>query len=253
VDFVFLERFTPRIIHVNNRKPSFWLDYDHFLDKEKTVMNSLAYVYAGEGGLQVGDRTYELSAGIVFSFAKGEPIVLESSKTNPLCFYAFNYRYSLVTWSGEETHFVAAPQASPFPEWQQTQDRAIKEAFQSAFALWNQKQAGYRWKTNNLFLQIIEMLIEYSEKNGKDSQLANEHIRDAITYMNENYMQPLTRELLAEHVALSPGYFSVAFKRVTGQSPIQYLNSIRIDKAKSLLTRAFTSYVGMPPRDFRNG
>jgi transcriptional regulator GlxA family with amidase domain len=119
------------------------------------------------------------------------------------------------------------------------------------------------------------MIVELLSKEDGGSQYVKEHVREAILFMNEHYMEPLTRDALAEHVSLSPGYFSVAFKQVTGQSPIQYLSRIRMDRAKSLLkmsklpvsqvaievgitdpfyfSRIFTSYVGMPPRDFRNG
>ncbi|MCZ7645100.1 MAG: helix-turn-helix transcriptional regulator [Planctomycetota bacterium] len=42
-------------------------------------------------------------------------------------------------------------------------------------------------------------------------------------------------ENLAERAYLSPEYFSKVFKRLTGQTPIEFINALRLDKAKQLL------------------
>lgn len=57
----------------------------------------------------------------------------------------------------------------------------------------------------------------------------------AIAYMNSNYAEKITNEVLAQLVNRSPGHFSKVFKTITGTTPIEFLNTIRIQKARNML------------------
>lgn len=54
-------------------------------------------------------------------------------------------------------------------------------------------------------------------------------------YMKENYAKKISLEGIASNMYLSPIYISKLFKEETGNSPINYLISIRLKKAASLL------------------
>lgn len=58
----------------------------------------------------------------------------------------------------------------------------------------------------------------------------------AANFIRKNYQKPLTLEEVARVVYLSPTYFSAVFKQQTGLSFSRYLNKIRVEKAKELLT-----------------
>lgn len=60
-------------------------------------------------------------------------------------------------------------------------------------------------------------------------------IRDCIRYIQESYPEQISLENLADRAYLSPEYFSKIFKRLTSQTPITFINAVRIDKAKQLL------------------
>src|SRR6201987_4094845 len=47
--------------------------------------------------------------------------------------------------------------------------------------------------------------------------------------------EPLTVADMAERVSLSPSAFAHLFRKVTGQSPYQFLKEMRLDKARELL------------------
>lgn len=57
----------------------------------------------------------------------------------------------------------------------------------------------------------------------------------ALERIHLDYRQSMTVDDLAQQNAMSVSSFHRAFKRVTGDSPLQYLKKIRLDKAKSLL------------------
>lgn len=57
----------------------------------------------------------------------------------------------------------------------------------------------------------------------------------SIAYMNSHFAEKITLEALAERVSLSAGHFSKLFKSVTGATPIDFLNMLRLRKARNML------------------
>ena len=57
----------------------------------------------------------------------------------------------------------------------------------------------------------------------------------AITYMNSHFSEKITVEELAGLVSLSAGHFSKLFKSVTGDTPIGFLNMLRLQQARIML------------------
>lgn len=99
-------------------------------------------------------------------------------------------------------------------------------------------------------------------------------IDEVIAYIHKHIYDPLPLSRLAKHVAYSPYHFSRIFKERIGLSPLYYVSSVRLQKAKDLLlqsnltvrdialeigqqslgtfTTRFTERVGVSPSQFRN-
>lgn len=60
-------------------------------------------------------------------------------------------------------------------------------------------------------------------------------VSEAVEYMKENYMLPLTIDKLAEHCCLSTSYFHKIFLETAHITPNNYLLNIRLSQAKSML------------------
>ena len=61
-------------------------------------------------------------------------------------------------------------------------------------------------------------------------------VKEAKDYILDNYTNPeLSLEVICRHLHLSPAYFSSLFKKETGQTYINYLTDIRLNKAVELL------------------
>ena len=71
-------------------------------------------------------------------------------------------------------------------------------------------------------------------------------IHKAIDYINNNYMNRITLQDIADHVFLSPTYFSKVFKDETGQTPIGFLTAVRIEAGKRLLRDPEISISSIP-------
>ncbi|UJF34816.1 response regulator [Paenibacillus hexagrammi] len=78
-----------------------------------------------------------------------------------------------------------------------------------------------------VFKTLIEELVQRTAPEG-----CSEHCKRAIEYIQLNYHKELTLTDLAEMLGLSPAYFSRVFRKETGFGFIEYLNKLRIDKAK---------------------
>ncbi len=92
--------------------------------------------------------------------------------------------------------------------------------------------------------------------------------------MGENYLLPLTVEMLAERVAMSPRTFARTFVAETGTTPARYLEQIRVEHAIRFLEesnssmeeiaensgfrnvahfrRSFWRHAGITPRSYRD-
>ena len=101
----------------------------------------------------------------------------------------------------------------------------------------------------------------------------NEIIKKAIGYIYEHFNTPLTLEETAASVHLHPSYFSSLFKQSTGSSFKEYLNMVRIEESKRLLSntdysiidvavavgfedqsyfsKVFKKYTGLTPKQYR--
>lgn len=91
-------------------------------------------------------------------------------------------------------------------------------------------------------MQIILLILREMEPK-RDQQIGcrfdsynhNYAVKKIISYLNENYNEKISLEQLARNMYLSPVYISKIFKEETGESPINYLIQIRLEKAKEIL------------------
>ena len=60
-------------------------------------------------------------------------------------------------------------------------------------------------------------------------------IKTAINYINAHYMDRVTLKEVADHVFLSPAYFSRIFKQKTDMNFSDYLNYVRVEESKKYL------------------
>lgn len=101
----------------------------------------------------------------------------------------------------------------------------------------------------------------------------NKPIRMAKEYIQENYMRQVTLEDVSALVGFAPGYLSTLFKKETGMPFLEFIQTVRMDAAKKLLTstdhsmrmvceevgyldvkyftKCFIKYTGLKPGEYR--
>lgn len=69
-----------------------------------------------------------------------------------------------------------------------------------------------------------------------EDQLQAEDIAEAIKlYLKQNYMHEITLQDMAGQLHFSVDYLGKCFKKVTGETPLKYLTSLRLNEAKRML------------------
>ncbi len=103
---------------------------------------------------------------------------------------------------------------------------------------------------NSLLQQVaLKIAKKVNSFNNKSIRVT---LKKAIDYINEHYAEPVTLNEVAEHTFVTTFYISRMFKKELGISFIDYLNEIRIEKAKVLLkdvrykSYEVASIVGIP-------
>ena len=82
------------------------------------------------------------------------------------------------------------------------------------------------------FIGVYEELIS-KLRSGYSSDLGA--IPKVIAYIDQNYAQELSLQILSQYVHLSKNYLANLFKKETGEGVIDYINKVRIERAKVLL------------------
>lgn len=93
-------------------------------------------------------------------------------------------------------------------------------------------------------LTMIRITLDAQNKKNLDkgmptqnlnSQTPEEIVESIKHYMTENLASQITMESIADSLSFNVSYLSKLFKKVVGQSPMQYLVELRMNKAKHLL------------------
>ena len=126
----------------------------------------------------------------------------------------------------------------------------------------------------HLYIFIDALTRSVSEYKPNTGRVRDFYIKEAIAYIEHNYMKDISVEDIAESSGLNRSYFGKIFKDSVGKSPQEFLISYRMIKAAELLrlthysvneigsavgypnqlhfSRAFKSVYGVSPRNWRN-
>ena len=95
---------------------------------------------------------------------------------------------------------------------------------------------GQMFNGEQLLLSLKDILLRICQKLKESKvQLISEPIQIGVDYIGQHYHNAVTLEEIAKYCGLSPNYFSAMFKEQVGETYIDYLTGIRMEKAKQLL------------------
>ena len=203
----------------------------------------LTFILSGKGKYHIEGQNYNVMAGDVIMCNPGVMHQsLEANEKVPIVEFVTGFT---------DFHFIGMPENSIVLKdggyilrmSSENRQEVTKHCFEMV-AEFNGSSLGKYFMLKAQLMQIILIILremqpaQEKQKSCRfESYNRNYVVKKIVSYLNENYACKISLDQIAQNLYLSPVYISKLFKEETGESPINYLIKIRLDKAKELLEK----------------
>ena len=223
----------------------FW-DVNHETAPHVHQNHELIYVFGGQGHIYSNNVTYTLSQGDLLVV---EPDVVHQGRThseNPFQMITIGYNfYDYRLYADPVLYGLDQVFLNLFKKYKIKTNRPIipncrqiSKTLKDLFAEALDKQLCWQEKMRacliQLFIFLGRKLKIYVASDNIDSDKVESIIRTK-KYIASSFHKPLCLEDIARVACLSQSHFCRIFKKETGFTPVEYLNSVRLENAKTLL------------------
>ena len=211
----------------------------------------IAYVESGRG-------VHEIADGFVSEIEKGDLVLFNAGVahrykvTKPESLVVYNCLFDpavldeSVSKSDDFINIVysflfgpaAAQGGEPKPYIVLKNAGSVEWIVKEMYAEYRAKQSGYS-KVNaaNLTRLLISVFrLKLGGRDGSADAYRKAVTESAVNYMKEFYAEKISCETLASRAYLSTGYFHRVFKETAGETPVRYLQNIRLEHAAAMLS-----------------
>ena len=130
-------------------------------------------------------------------------------------------------------------------------DKLVDKYFGEIFSEKEEKKNGYDMVIKGDVYKLLAHLmrgyetVRLSDRENINYITKQQRLSELLKYIEENIASGLTTANLAEQCYLSEYYFCRFFKKETGFSVTEYINKMRVEKAKVLLKNSYLSLAGI--------
>lgn len=248
--------------------------YTHCWDNWKEIdyvpdYNKFYFIVEGEGWLKINGSEYYPKPGQLFLMPAG---VLQSySSISSNTFKKYWCHFAAAISDIYLFDIIKTPCFIDVPDFEK-----VKNLFEELIKEHDNTRLHARFKEKALLLELISYFIENTNVDSlifSDFSIMN-NLNDVLKYIQEHSTENITVEQLAKRLHFHPNYFTKVFKKYMGMPPAQYVNKVRLEKAKYLLkttglqvneiaektgfsdiyyfSKSFKHYTGFSPSDFRS-
>ncbi len=122
---------------------------------------------------------------------------------------------------------------------------SIRKIFNQIASLYDEEVPGYELALKSMLLQVIFLLLQYSEKHERqalpEEGTPSDKLKNVLDYIELHYAKPLSVEELAGICCFSEYHFMRFFKKHMNMTCIEYINNVRLEKAVELFEQGNTS------------
>jgi AraC-like DNA-binding protein len=204
----------------------------------------ITFIMSGNGQYFVEGNTYEVHAGDLILCNSGinhNNIVLNEKEPTLEFFVGFT-----------DYHFKNMPgnmiSLKNGDYIMHTDSKLRQELFKCCCAMLAENETNQVGKYFMLKAYLIQFLLLIIRQNTEpvkpqesyhfDSHYKSDVVHQIISYLDAHYSEKISLDAIAQNMYLSAVYISKIFKDETGESPINYLIKIRLEKAKEMLISA---------------
>lgn len=230
---------------------------------------SLFFVTSGVLPFRFGDmQPIELGRGDIIVLKPGTPFRHGGTFDDSVCFYFMNfsgsYAHKLLENCGISCNDVLHGA---------TCIEQLIETMYGIFTEFSTRDSSFEDVCGARLTLACALIGRAAIGNDVGSFARNEKLFVSLKYINENYNSDISVAKLAEMEHFTVNYYRSLFVKCTGQTPVEYITAIRIDRAKKLLSgtklqisdvadavgykdqiyfsRVFKKTVGMSPTEYR--
>lgn len=175
----------------------------------------LHYVTSGFGRFEKEGKVYHLQPGQIFVIPPHVTTYYEADSKRP-------WVYIWIGFTAENSLPIDLPDVITAPEL-----GTLFESMKLCSKMSNGKEAYLSAKIWEMFSILLEQ-----------TKQSNDWTDAAISFMNNNYHNPINITEIAKRIGFDRSYFSSAFKKKIGISPQQYLLNLRMEKAAELMLKS---------------
>lgn len=231
------ESFNPHIYFTFKRK----FDETHETNIHCHDFISMVYVLSGSCSYRIGDAQYQVKKGDLLVFNPG---VNHGKTVKPgEEILEQHVGFDNIQVEGLIKNNLICPQACPVFSLQEYEQDFLKCCSDICLEQENDSP-GCELMLKIQVMRLIALFLKSTHPGLKadrrpavsfDSNEKSVIVSTLVSFLNENYMRPVSLETISKSIYLSPAYVSKVFKEETGETPINYLIKLRLSKAREML------------------
>ena len=209
----------------------------------------LVFFHEGEFIVDINMKKYDIDAPALMIINSGDIHSIFSKECCSESAVVFNLKMlSFEYFDGIQYQLIRPliEKKMQFPQFVFSKDDIFKEIEKIFMKIINESsrdELSSFIRVKSYLYQLIALLYEnkrfhYSDeiKEGDTYKIAN--VKKVLTYIHDNFSQKISADDLAKLLEMNPQYFSRYFKKLTGKTPTEYINEIRIEKASEFLSQS---------------
>ncbi len=218
----------------------------------------IGYCYFGDGDLIIEDRNYQYKGGEVTVIPANIPHTT-NSKPGHICKWEYLFvdierfvRNEMNLGSVYQDQVLGAINRRGTMKTVKNHP-VLASIVMSIITECREEKDYYKQSIKGYLHAFVIELIRLAEERSRANQLhhrINEYLQDALSFVDQHYMEPLRVEDIANASGLSESHFRRVFEESMHMKPLDYVNLIRVDKACVLMSK---ENISMEELSFRVG